>query len=593
MTRRRGALGHWRTMGIALFAALLVAFGIVIGLWEDSGYRLRRTQEASAQAHVLAETATAALSFDDTSALSQYVAALRSNPEIAAVAVYDANGRLAAGYGPTRLAAIQPKKPAGLAPGVAVAVAEPVMLDGQKLGEVYLGMRLDPLSRRIARYSPAFLVLIMAVASLLLLADYARRLRRANLGLLDEMTQKERAQEALRQTQKMEAVGRLTGGIAHDFNNMLAIVIGSLDIILSRYAEKDARLERLARTAFEGAQRGAALTRRLLAFSRLQPLDPKPVDVARSVGEMSDLLRRTLGETIKMETVNAAGLWLAHIDRGELETAIVNLAINARDAMPEGGKLTIETANVYLDLAYVEANPDAAAGQYVMVALTDTGSGMTSEILAQVFEPFFTTKGPSAGTGLGLSQVHGFIKQSGGHVALYSEPGLGTSAKLYLPRSHHAAAPERPLASVSARGSASALRGLAVLVAEDEAGVREFTREALEGLGCRPILADGGEEAIAVLAARDDVALLLTDVVMPGLNGRTLAERARHLRPQIAVLYMTGYTRNAIVHNGVLDPDAQLISKPFTLAELAARLDAALARSARSATAASDAEAEA
>ncbi|MGH7017154.1 MAG: ATP-binding protein, partial [Caulobacteraceae bacterium] len=282
-------------------------------------------------------------------------------------------------------------------------------------------------------------------------------------------------------------------------------------------------------------------------------------------------------------------------DPGQLEQVIMNLVVNARDAMPEGGKLTIETANVYLDLAYVEANPDAAAGQYVMVALTDTGSGMSREILAQVFEPFFTTKGPGSGTGLGLSQVHGFIKQSGGHVALYSEPGLGTSAKLYLPRSYQPAAPapERPLAPAVQSGPASALTGLAVLVAEDEAGVREFTREALEGLGCRPILADGGEEALAILAARDDVALLLTDVVMPGVNGRALAERAMRLRPEIAVLYMTGYTRNAIVHNGILDPDAQLISKPFTVAELAAQLDAALARRLRSATAASDAEAEA
>ncbi|MEI9903757.1 MAG: ATP-binding protein [Asticcacaulis sp.] len=275
----------------------------------------------------------------------------------------------------------------------------------------------------------------MASLMLTVMALDARALTLGNLRLRQEMSERQRAEAALRQSQKMEAVGRLTGGIAHDFNNMLAVIIGNLDILLRRYPDGDPKMMRFVSGSQEAAKRAAALTHRLLAFSRLQPLDPKSADIGKSVIDMSDLLRRTLGETISIETVRAAGLWRAHVDVGQLETALVNLAVNARDAMPNGGKLTIETANAYLDRTYANSQEEVAPGQYVVVAVTDTGVGMPPEILEKVFEPFFTTKPVGLGTGLGLSQVHGFVKQSGGHVTIYSEVGHGTTIRLYLPRS--------------------------------------------------------------------------------------------------------------------------------------------------------------
>jgi CheY-like chemotaxis protein len=356
---------------------------------------------------------------------------------------------------------------------------------------------------------------------------------------------------------------------------MLGIVMGNLDLLLRRFEDGDPKLVRLAQHAMEGARRAAALTQRLLAFSRLQPLKPAPTDIAKTVNDMTDLVRRTLGETVEIETVSAGGLWRAHIDVSQLETAIVNLAINSRDAMPDGGKLTIETGNAYLDRAYADGDDDVKPGQYVMVAITDTGCGIPADVLGQVFEPFFTTKPTGMGTGLGLSQVHGFIKQSGGHVRVYSEVGVGTTVKLYLPRSPDD--PGRPMAATM-RSQAQGRRDLTVLVVEDESGVRDFAVEALGELGYDVISADGAKAALEQLDAHPEVALMLTDVVMPETNGRVLAGEARRLRPSLRVVFMTGYTRNAIVHNGVLDANTHLVSKPFTIAQLAAELEAALAK---------------
>jgi nitrogen-specific signal transduction histidine kinase/ActR/RegA family two-component response regulator len=397
---------------------------------------------------------------------------------------------------------------------------------------------------------------------------YTKAVIRANEELKTEIAARERAQAQLRQSQKMEAVGRLTGGIAHDFNNMLAIVIGSLDLALTR-AGDEARTRKLMESALEGARRGASLTQRLLAFSRQQPLEPKPTDINKSVSDISQLLVRTLGERVQIETVLAAGLWRANIDAPQLESAILNLAVNARDAMPDGGKLTIETSNTYLDQTYAAAHEEVGAGQYVMLAVTDTGAGMSAEVIANAFEPFFTTKPAGSGTGLGLSQVHGFVKQSGGHVKLYSEPGHGTTAKLYFPRLT-ADAPTLP----ETRSVAPTRNGVAftVLVVEDEAGVRAFVSEALKELGHFVVEATNAKAALALLTERPDIDLLLTDVVMPEMNGRQLVERAWATRPDLAVLYMTGYTRNAIVHNGVLDAGTHLLTKPFTLLQLEAEL---------------------
>ncbi len=387
--------------------------------------------------------------------------------------------------------------------------------------------------------------------------------------LVDEMTRREQAEEILRQAQKMEAIGQLTGGIAHDFNNMLAIVLGNLDLAKRRLARGVTVIEQHINGAQEGARRAAALTQRLLAFARQQPLAPEQVDANKLVSGMSDMLHRTLGEAIRIETVLAAGLWRAHADPNQLENAVLNLAVNARDAMPDGGRMTIETANAYLDDRYVAEHSGVPPGQYVMLAVTDTGSGMSGEVATKAFDPFFTTKKSGLGTGLGLSQVYGFVKQSGGHVKIYSEVGKGTTIKVYLPR-HFGTEQARPAA---ARTTVPTSDGsVAVLVVEDEEGVRRYTTDALRDLGYRVLEADGAKAALAIIDAEPDIAVLFTDVVMPDMNGKRLAEAALARRPSLKVLFTTGYTRNAIVHNGMLDPGVNLLSKPFTLEDLAQKV---------------------
>ncbi len=406
-------------------------------------------------------------------------------------------------------------------------------------------------------------------------AERTRELERTNADLRAEMAAREKAEGELRQSQKMEAVGQLTGGIAHDFNNMLAIVIGSLSMLQRRFARAapdDAALGKYADAAMEGANRAAELTRRLLAFSRQQALQPETVDANKLAAGMSELLRRTLGESIRVETVLAGGLWTTEIDPAQLESAIVNLAVNARDAMPDGGRLTIETANASLDDAYSALHSGVPAGQYVLVAVSDTGHGMSREIAARVLDPFFTTKPVGKGTGLGLSMVHGFVKQSGGHLKIYTEEGRGTTVKLYLPRRTGGQAAEPAPPRPAPRPGA----GETILVVEDEERVRRFSVEALRELGYVVVEADGAAAALALLDTTPEAKLLFTDIVMPGLDGRKLADEAAQRRPDLKVLFTTGFTRNAVVHNGVLDAGVQLINKPFTIDELAAKIRAAL-----------------
>jgi len=388
-----------------------------------------------------------------------------------------------------------------------------------------------------------------------------------------EVTERRRAEEALRQAQKMEGIGQLTGGVAHDFNNLLTIIVGSLETLrrqLKPTAAANPSLERPLDSAMRGAQRAASLTQRLLAFSRQQPLDPKPVDLSRLVSGMSDLLRRTIGEQISIETVLAGGLWRTNIDANQLEIAIINLAVNARDAMPAGGKLTIETANARLDESYVGDQAEVVPGLYVMLAITDSGCGMTATTAARAFEPFFTTKDIGHGTGLGLSQVYGFVKQSGGHVKIYSELGIGTTVKIYLPRLYadESAAALEPAPKI-ARGSAREV----ILAVEDDEDVRAHTTSTLRELGYQVLEAANGKAALEILTAHPRVDLLFTDVGLPGgMNGRQLAEAARGMREDLKVLFTTGYARNAIVHDGRLDPGVQLITKPFSLAGLSQKL---------------------
>ena len=397
-----------------------------------------------------------------------------------------------------------------------------------------------------------------------------------------DMTERREAQqtledtrERLAQSQKMEAVGQLTGGIAHDFNNMLHVMLGSLGLLERRLPAHDPGLLRQVQIARQGAERAATLTRQLLAFSRRQPLQPRPLDPNRLVSGMSELLRGTLGETIAIETVLAGGMWPMSADANQLESAILNLTLNARDAMPNGGRLTIETANSHLDEAYAREHAEVVPGQYAMIAVSDTGVGMSRETAEKAFEPFFTTKGAGRGTGLGLSQVFGFVKQSGGHLKIYSEPGSGTTVKLYFPRHVGAAvAEEAPAPPAAPRATQSET----ILVVEDDDAVRAYVVDMLRDLGYRVLMAPDAADALRQLDAAPAVDLLFSDVGLPGgMNGRELADEALRRRPGLKVLFTTAYARNAIVHQGRLDPGVELILKPFTYDALATKLRRVLA----------------
>ncbi|WP_374945008.1 PAS domain-containing protein [Sphingomonas sp.] len=379
-------------------------------------------------------------------------------------------------------------------------------------------------------------------------------------------------QEALRQAQKMEAVGQLTGGIAHDFNNLLTGVIGSLDMMQRRMAKGETdRVERYIAIAMTSANRAAALTHRLLAFSRRQPLDPRPVGANRLVTGMEELLRRTIGEAIALEIVTAGGLWQTLCDPHQLESAILNLAINARDAMPDGGHLTIETCNAHLDSAYAAQTRDVRPGQYVCICVTDTGTGMDKDTIAKVFEPFFTTKPIGQGTGLGLSMIYGFARQSEGYARIYSEVGQGTTVKLYLPR-YYGEAEEADETVDGVADAPLAEDGEVVLVVEDEAAVRDLVVDLLGDLGYRAVEAADGPAGLKLLQSDMRVDLLVTDIGLPGLNGRQLADAARVARPDLKVLFMTGYAENATLANGFLEPGMEMITKPFAVEALATRI---------------------
>lgn len=382
------------------------------------------------------------------------------------------------------------------------------------------------------------------------------------------------AESALRQAQKMETLGQLTGGVAHDFNNLLQIVTGNLDLLQRALPDTDERLRRMADRAMAGAERAAILTQRLLAFSRRQPLDPRPIDPARLVAAMSDLLLHTLGETIAVETKVAPDAWTIEVDVNQMENALLNLAVNARDAMPDGGRLTIAVDNVVIDTE----ESDIAPGQYLAISMTDTGEGMDANTLAHAIEPFFTTKEVGRGTGLGLSMVYGFIKQSGGHVRVQSDPGHGTRVLLYLPRHHgYVAANEDEVP-----GRAKALTGgrETILLCEDDDNVRAYSVEVLRELGYRVIPAIDGAAALAALeAVESPVDLLFTDVILPGgMTGADLASAATTHQQGLRTLFTTGYARDAIVHHGRLDAGVDLLPKPFSYSDLAAKVREVLDR---------------
>jgi signal transduction histidine kinase/ActR/RegA family two-component response regulator len=420
----------------------------------------------------------------------------------------------------------------------------------------------------------AFLI-AMVVPGLTLAADAVAR-RRAEKLLRDSRQDLEQARAQFAQAQKMEAVGQLTGGVAHDFNNLLTVILGNLDMAqrqLDSLTEAPAeRLRRVINNAVRGAQRATTITQRLLAFSRKQPLEPRPLNVNKLLDDMADFMRRSLGETVGLDIVPADDLWQVEADPAQLESALLNLAVNARDAMSDGGRLTIETGNSVLSEQYCQQHDELVPGQYVQIAVSDTGSGMSKEVVERVFEPFFTTKEPGQGTGLGLSQVYGFVKQSGGHIQIESEPGAGTTVRIYLPRllggerADHAA--EREVDGDMAD---------TILLVEDDHDVRAYVVEILRELHYRVLEAHDADAALAMVDRNDiQVDLLLTDVVLPGMNGRQLAEELKRRQPGIRVLFMSGYSRDAIVYDGRLEPGVELMQKPLTQEVVAQRVRAVL-----------------
>ncbi len=400
--------------------------------------------------------------------------------------------------------------------------------------------------------------------------------RPVRLASLRDISARKAAEENLRHSAKMEAVGQLTAGIAHDFNNLLTVVLGNLETARRRCEITDPELLKMLENATRGAKRAASLTERLLAFARRKPLEPQPVDANALVSGMFDLLHRTLGDGIVVRTQLDPHIWTLEADPSELEAAILNLAVNSRDAMPDGGELVIETANVEVDKGYGSHLEDFAPGAYVIVSVTDTGNGMPQDVLKRVFEPFFTTKPDGRGTGLGLSQVYGFAKQSGGHARVYSEPGLGTTVRLYLPKA--ASGANSVVRSRSATETASEAiplgsPGETILLVEDNDDVRSYAANALRELGYSVYEASHAHSAMKILANDARIDLLLTDLGLPGgMDGRTLAQRARLMRPSLKVLIMTAYAGQSLVHQGRLDAGVDLLSKPFTHAHLALRI---------------------
>ena len=414
------------------------------------------------------------------------------------------------------------------------------------------------------------------------------QLRAAEVALAQEGMYRREAEDMLRQSQKMEAIGQLTGGVAHDFNNLLTIISGNLEIAdrcLQTWSEAAReRLTRVIANAANGAQRAAMLTQRLLAFARRQPLDPKLTNVSQLIAGMSDFFRRTLGENVELEVVEGAGLWQIEVDPSQLEAAILNLVVNAKDAMNatgamvNSGRLTIETSNVSVDEGYRQQNAGVPAGQYVLIAVSDTGSGMPREVQEKAFDPFFTTKQPGQGTGLGLSQVYGFVKQSGGEIKIYSEVGQGTTIRIYLPRA--AAAPETvgqgDAPVVGSSGSET------VLVVEDDLFVRTYAVRCLESLGYAVIAAVDGNDALLRLRSDIHIDLLFTDVVMPGgMNGWELADRAQQARPGLPVVLTSGYALETLIRHGRANGESVILTKPYRKVVLALRLREALNTPAR------------
>ncbi|MFI4966573.1 MAG: response regulator [Caulobacterales bacterium] len=563
-------LADRRLVGIAWASAVaLLAIGALLAVRAEIDYRRQAVRQVEVQADILAASVSAALAFDDRTAMREYLDALRVNRAVAAAAIYDASGRAVAVF---HRSGARPPPAQMHAEHSAfafrhVTVSRAVAEQGSRLGEVYLETLPEPWVDVLGRHSGlavlsvlAFLLLGVVTAAASQLQARARLLAEANARLIEEMAARGKAEEALRQSQKMEALGQLTGGIAHDFNNLLQVVHGAFELIRRR-PEDGAKVATWSENGLAAAERGASLTRQLLAFSRSQKLELRPFVAAELIADMRDLLVRTLGPDIALSVDLDETQATVMSDRTQLELAVLNLAINARDAMPDGGRLTIATRIRQLG----PGDPVLEAGDYVELSVTDTGAGMPPQVIERAFDPFFTTKGVGKGTGLGLSQVYGVARQAGGTAEIASTPGGGTVVTLLLRRSS-AMAPARG-ARAEPQPILAPAAGRTVLVVDDEDAVRALACEILELLGYRALEADSGAKALDMLeTVQPD--LMLFDYAMPGMNGAELARLARLRRPDVPIVFASGHADTAQVE-AVLGGEAVILRKPFNMETLA------------------------
>ncbi len=566
---------RWRLIPIvaALGALAVLLTGGTVAFLNERLYERQKLREAQVQAQILAASVTAALVFEDQAAAHEYVGALRVNPEVMAAGVYGRRG-LVAGFARPGEPALPPDPDSdpGADPARRLTVSATVAQGEMVIGNVLLRMEREPAQRRLARYGGIGLLVVMAclvlgvlAAAQAALAKANRALAVANRDLRQQIQEREKAEAALRQTQKMEAIGQLTGGVAHDFNNLLQALAGCLSLVRKR--ARNPALDPLLDAGQQAVDRGAKLTQQLLAFARRQALRPEPTDVRDRLLGMSELLARALRADIALELDLAAGLWPVEVDPTQLELAILNLAVNARDAMPNGGQLRVEGANC----AGLPADPGEglAGGDYVRLVVRDNGTGMEPAVLARVFEPFFTTKAMGKGSGLGLSQVYGFARQSGGTVRIDSAPGVGTAVTLLLPRSSSQPAQAQAAATVQ-----DGTRAGRLLLVEDDPVVGAVLADALLDMGFAVQRATTADEALSLLAGGAALDLMLTDVVMPGkLTGVDLALEATRQRPGLPVVLMTGYSEQVAAGTPFT-----VLPKPFQMDDLVAALDRALGR---------------
>jgi len=559
---------RWRAIPLVALLAVagLILAGLVAAISNEGRYRQQRQQAATVQADILASSVTAALDFDDVTTATEAVNSLRADASVDVAAVYDETGRLVAGFARND-ARRPPVLPREVRPGRGrVAARVPVTQADRALGAVYIESALQPLSQRLSGYWGIGLLVVMGIVVVTVLGVAQAELKSANEKLRREIAERAKAEAALAQAQKIQALGQLTSGIAHDFNNLLTAVVGGLDLILRR--SDDEKIRRLAENSIKAAERGTKLTGQLLTFSRSQKLELKPVLVGPLLEGMEELFRRTLGPSIEVELAPDRAPLPVMTDPMQLELAVLNLAINARDAMPDGGRIRIATRAVA-----VMDDPQLEPGDYVELRVTDTGSGMPPEVVDRAFDPFFTTKGVGKGTGLGLSMVYGLAKQSGGIARIESEPGRGTSVGLLLPAARGAAVAAPPERAQS-RPVATTRTG-SVMVVDDDADVRAFVVGALEAAGHKVIQADTAAAGLELLRQqRPDV--LITDFAMPGMNGAEFAARARDRLPDLPILVISGYADSEALERA--NASARILRKPFRADQLLAEVDGTLAQ---------------